>query len=156
MAEESAIETFEIKGLDQILKALKMAPPVCRVGILGEKDSRSGNQHSNATVGAAHEFGTTKISQRSFLRIPITENLNKQLESSGALDKDTLSNVIKMGDVKPWLKKIGIEAEKVVQDAFDTGGSGKWPAHARGYTNNTGMLLVDSTQLRNSITSEVK
>lgn len=157
MADE-AIETFNVRGLDQILKALKMKPPVCRVGILGSKNMRTGKSNSNATIGAAHEFefGTTTIPQRSFLRMPITEMLDKKVESSGALNPDVLTAVIKEGNVRPWLVKIGVIAETIVQEAFDTGGFGKWPAwKTPGYTNNTGMLLVDTTQLRNSITSEV-
>lgn len=152
-----AIETFNVRGLDQLVKALSTKPPVCRVGILGAKNSRTGHSNSNATIGAAHEFGTHTIPQRSFLRTPIQENLDKKLESRGLLDKEALAQVIKVGDMKPWLKLVGIVAEEVVQEAFDTGGDGKWPAWKNSnYTNNTGMLLVDSTQLRNSITSEVE
>jgi hypothetical protein len=156
MGEEDTV-TLNVKGLDQILKALKSNPPVARVGILGSTNSRSSKGSSNATIGAAHEFGTTTIPQRSFLRVPLTENLSKQIESSGALDKNVLADVIKSGTVVPWLKKITVLAEKIVLGAFDSQGYGKWPSWKNpSYSNNTGMVLVDTQQLRNSITSEVK
>lgn len=175
MSDETTVNT---KGLDQLLKALKGRPPVARIGILGDSPRASApseishlelmrkrtkpkgaeiNPTTNATVGAAHEFGTSRLPQRSFLRVPISENLEKQMENSGALDNDALADVIKAGSVIPWLKKITAIAEGIVAEAFDTGGFGKWPAwKTKGYTNNTGDILVDTQQLRNSISSEVK
>lgn len=153
MAEDDTIDT---KGLDQILKALKAKPPVARVGILGGANSRKDGQ-SNATIGAAHEYGTTKIPQRSFLRIPISENLEKRMQSSNLLNQEVLKAVIKEGSVLPWITKVAIIAENIVLDAFSSSGFGKWaPWKNPSYTNNTGMLLVDTQQLRNSITYEVK
>lgn len=156
MSEDDAY-TLNIRGLNQILKALKVRPPVARVGILGDKNSRTGKSNSNATVGAAHEFGTSKMPRRSFLREPLTDHLNSEIESSGALDKDVLAQVIKEGTTLPWIKKIALLAEKVVLEGFSTGGYGKWaPWKTPGYVSNTGQILVDTQQLRNSITSEVK
>ena len=153
---DDAAYTMEVRGLDQLLKALKARPPVARVGILGS-NPREGGGPTNADIGAAHEFGTTTIPQRSFLRMPISEGLQGEMESSGALDKDVLANVIKSGSVVPWLKKVSKLALNLVFDAFDTEGNGKWPAwKIPGYTNNTGQLLLDTQQLRNSITDEVK
>lgn len=153
--------TLNVKGLDQLVKALKARPPTCRVGILGAKSSRVPKEGekkipSNAEVGAAHEFGTSTIPQRSFLRVPITENLQKEMESAQLLDKDVFNEVVKSGSVAPWLRKVAISAEACVSDAFDTGGGGKWPPWKQGYSNTSGQLLVDTTQLRGSITSEVK
>ncbi len=148
--------TINVKGLDGLLKALKAKPPLARVGVLNDKDTRK-DSSSNAEIGAAHEYGTTRLPVRSFLRIPITEHLQAEMEVSGLLDDDILKEVIKSGSVIPWLKKVAIMAENVVFDAFDSGGDGKWPAWSDpNYTNNTGMILVDTQQLRNSITHEVK
>ncbi len=150
-------DTIEVKGLEQLLKALKAKPPICNVGILGDRNTRSEKGSSNAEVGAAHEFGTSTIPKRSFLRTPIAEGLQKEMESAGLLDKEAMNQVIKDGSITPWMKKVAISAEACVADAFATGGNGKWPPWKnKGYTNNTGMLLVDTTQLRNSITSVVK
>lgn len=150
---------INVKGLDQLVKALKARPPITRVGILGGDNAREGGGPTNSEVGAAHEFGAPArgIPQRSFLRVPISENLEKYMKESGAFKKEVFKNVIKDGSVKPWMETVAANAETVVKDAFDTGGFGKWPAWKDpGYVNNSNMLLVDTGQLRKSITSEVK
>lgn len=155
---------LNVMGLDKLLKALKQSkPPVARVGLLGSKGSAihgaKAGAPTNAEIGAAHEFGSIArgLPMRSFLRVPIADNLQKRMESSGALDKDVLAQVIKLGDLKPWLEKVAVLAEGISLEAFDTGGFGKWPPwRTKGYTNNTGQILVDTTQLRSAITSEVK
>lgn len=151
-------ETIQIRGLDQLLKALSAKPPKARVGILGGSGVRKeGKGSSNAEIGAAHEYGTSKLPQRSFLRIPIQENLEKEMEKSNLFSPDVFKEVIKEGSVLPWMEKVAICAEACVEDAFATGGGGKWPSwKTPGYENNTGQILVDTTQLRDSITSEVK
>jgi phage gpG-like protein len=169
--------TLNTKNLDGLLKALKTNMSKARVGILGQKTVRGqvevkGGKSVNATsgvtpkgkidvttnaaVGALHEFGTDKMPQRSFLRVPLSDHLQKELEGSGAFSPDELKKVVKEASMLPWLTRISIIAEKIVQGAFDSGGYGKWPAWEKGYTNNSGQILVDTQQLRNSITSEVK
>lgn len=147
--------TLETKGLDQLIKTLKVKPPVARVGILGGKTGRAGSVPNNATIGAYHEFGTSELPQRSFLRVPISEHLENKMESSGALNKDTLDQVVKQGSVTPWLKKIAVLAEGIVAEAFETGGFGKWKPSDMTHKKNH-QTLVETQQLRNSITSEVK
>jgi hypothetical protein len=160
--DEDSDTTLNVEGLDKLLKALKSDMPTARVGILGEKNTRSskgGSAPTNAEIGAAHEFGAPArgLPQRSFLRVPLSENLQKKMESSGALDQDVMKAVLKQGTVIPWLKKIAVLAEGIVSEAFDTGGFGKWPKwKSPNYSNNANQLLVDTAQLRNSITSEVK
>lgn len=147
--------SMNLKGLDDLIKALKVKPPIIRVGILGSKDQRQGKGTSNATIGAAHEFGTTILPQRSFLRIPLADNLQKQMESSGALDKDVLAQVVKEKTVLPWMQKIAVLAESIVIGAFDSNGYGKWkPSNMD--SKKVKQTLVETGQLRNSITSEVK
>lgn len=159
MADDTVV--LETKGLDQLIKALKNGMPRACVGILGSKTIRGktqGNQ-TNAAIGAIHEYGSPakNIPIRSFLRVPISEHLNKKMESSGALDETVLKEVVKSGTVVPWLKKIAILAESVVHEAFETGGFGKWPGWKNpNYKNNHGRILEDTGQLRDSITSEVK
>lgn len=143
-----------VKPLEKLLKALKAKPVFGRIGILG-KDQRQGEEVTNAEVGAFHEFGTSQLPVRSFLRIPITERLNKELVKAGGVDEDTMKEVVRTGTVVPWIKKILIVAEGIVIDAFDTGGFGKWPpSNMANKTNH--QTLVETAQLRNSITTEVK
>lgn len=154
--------TLSTTGLDKLLKVLKAPAGICRVGILGEKttrfdDDKSKSGLSNATIGAMHEFGTEHLPQRSFLRVPIADKLSKALDESGLLNEGSFKIVLKEGTSKTWLKQIAIVAEGIVAEAFDSNGFGKWPAwKTPGYENNTGDILVDTQQLRNSITSEVR
>lgn len=151
-------------GLDKIMKALGGDTPRARVGILGDKTVRGANEQgetktqtgpTNAMIGAAHEYGTSKIPQRSFLRLPISMELSGRLEDAGLTSKDTLKEVIKTGSVIPWLKKVAVAAENIVLDAFDNGGFGLWlPSDMTRKKNH--QTLVETQQLRNSITSEVE
>lgn len=144
--------------LDQLIKALKDNLPRARVGILGGKTVRSNsNAATNASIGAVHEFGSDKVPQRSFLRVPIADNLQKKMEAAGAFNKEELDEVVKVGSVLPWVKKIAVLAEGIVAEAFASKGFGKWPAwKSASYKNKGNTLLVDTGQLRDSITSEVK
>lgn len=153
--------TINLEGLDKLIKALKVKAPVIRVGILSgssQRSSTAANTPTNAEIGAAHEFGAPArgLPERSFLRMPLSRFLVKRMEAAGALDRETLKAIIKQGSLTPWLKKVAVLAEAVVQDAFDSGGFGEWPQWKKGYTSKTGTLLVDTGQLRDSITSEVK
>lgn len=157
-------ETFELKigGLEHLIKALKARPPTVRIGILGStaRAPKKGQNHapSNATIGAVHEFGSPArgIPQRSFLRVPLSDHLQDELEKSGLLDKETLKKVVETGSMTPWIKQVAVCAEAVVDDAFESSGFGKWPPWKDpNYKNEGGMLLVDSGQLRDAVTSEV-
>ena len=148
---------LNLKGLDKILKSLKVKNiPKIKVGILGSNANRGGNGPNNATIGAYHEFGTSTIPMRSFLRVPIAENMQKKMQGSGAFNKQSMDETIRSGTLLPMMKKIAVLAEGIVLEAFDTGGYGKWaPWVDPSYKNNTGQLLVDTQQLRNSVTAEV-
>lgn len=155
-------DTLEIRGLEKLLKALKTSrPPIARVGILGAEGSTqhaTGAPATNAEIGAVHEFGspTRGIPMRSWLRMPLNHYLNKQLEQAGAFTKDEAKEVVKTGSLLPWVTKMGIVAVSIVQDAFGSNGFGSWAPWKNGYSNNTGSILVDTQQLRNSVTYDVK
>lgn len=152
--------TLETPGLDRLVRALKQDSPKIRVGVLGAKAGRgdpSADKASglnNAEVGAFHEFGNGDM-QRSFLRVPISDHLQKEMESSGALDEDVLQEVIKTGDLIGWAKKVAALCEGIVAKAFDSQGYGKWKPSQMKY-KEVKQTLVETQQLRNSITSEVK
>jgi phage gpG-like protein len=88
--------------------------------------------------------------------MPLNEKLGPEIDKSDLKQEDYLKEVIKTKSVKTWMQKVGVLAEKVIAEAFATGGFGKWKPHSPGYENNTGDILVDTTQLRDSISSEVK
>lgn len=148
-------DIINTKMLDKIVRALRNGKIAgIKIGIFGNNQGRDDGEN-NATIGMFHEFGTSILPQRSFLRVPITEHLGKNLEKSGAFDEETLKEVVADGDMKPWLDIIAVEAEGVVQDAFDTGGYGKWPKSDMTNKENS-QTLVETTQLRNSVTAVVK
>lgn len=177
--------TLNVKGIEQLLKAMQKSKAVARVGILGSKNirqdengkevgsaggksvnvnakkplkgSKGSNQSlSNAEIGAVHEFGTTSQPQRSFLRVPISEHFKDKVADSKIAERERLAEVIATGELTPWVKELAVIGEAIVAEAFATGGFGKWPAwKTPGYRNNTGQLLKNTQQLSQSITSEV-
>lgn len=150
---------FNKSGLEGLLKALKAQGGVAKVGILGQSNARSGKgSNSNATIGAAHEFGTSKLPQRSFLRMPISDHLPKELEKAGAFTEDALKQVMKSGSFLPYVEKIAITAVSVVMVAFDSNGYGTWAALKPATLEHKKIkqTLVETQQLRNSISYEIK
>lgn len=154
--------TIETSGLDRLVRALKKKTPTIRVGVLGAKAGREENEVgkkaeqslNNAEIGAFAEFGNGDMA-RSFLRVPISEKLQDRMDKAGATDEKAMDEVIKTGDLLSWCKKVAVLAEGIVADAFDSGGFGKWkPSNMKNKKNH--QTLVETQQLRNSITSEVK
>lgn len=142
------------KALDNFIKAMKTSGgPRVSVGIMGGGSRSDGT--TNATVGAAHEFGTSTLPKRSFLREPLIEGLDAKLFSSGKFDEAELKKVIREHGIKAWLNRIAICSEQVVMEAFDTAFGGKWKKSdmSRKKVHQT---LVESQQLRNSITTEIR
>lgn len=165
---------YDIQGLERLNKALKQ-PWVTRVGILGSSEharkqekerkvsvtTKSGKHKAgedkspitNAAIGALHEYGSLSrnIPRRSWLADPIDEKMPENklyLEKAYLMSlKQVISGSVSGMDV--FFKKLGITAEKVIQEAFDTRGFGKWlPLKWR-----KGSPLIDTGQLRKAVTS---
>jgi hypothetical protein len=152
-------DTINLDGFEKLVKALKPAnAPVAKIGILGANANRKQGKSTNAQIGAAHEFGSplTGLPVRSTLRMPLTDVLPKDLEATDLFTEDVFKEVVKAGSLTPWLKTVAGIALGTVKKAFATGGFGKWAPWAHGYSNRTGQILVDTTQLRDSYTFEVK
>jgi len=148
-------DQIDTKSLDALYKALKENKYVIRVGVLGGKNARSGPGQSNATIGAAHEFGTKDLPIRSFLRMPIAEQFPKKLERAGILNEKDINQIIKNSSMKDFANKIGVLAVRTVLMAFDSGGFGKWKESKMEY-KKVKQTLVETHQLRDSITYDVK
>ncbi len=102
-------------------------------------------------VGSKHEFGTSEVPQRSFLRMPLfvkKKNLEKTMANQFKL-------VVEEGkDALDALSIVGIKATNIISDAFDTGGFGQWKdisPTTKEEKGSTG-ILKDTLALRNSIT----
>lgn len=150
------------KILDNLLSAMKEKKIVAKVGVLGTKDARNAafdekdtGAISNATIGAAHEFGTSKLPQRSFLRMPLQTMLSKELLKNGFFTDENLREAAKEKNFKSYIEKIAITGVAVVLQAFDTGGFGEWPP-SNMERKKVKQTLVETQQLRDSITYEVK
>lgn len=163
--------TLNMEGLENIMRESSKSLSV-RVGILGAKTNRettvrpsygqrakavakSANEMSNADIGLVHEKGskTKNIPRRSFLQMPL------ELKFKDAFKEQTqfFFNALAKGTIKQFLKKVGILGENVVQGAFATDGFGRWAKLKQSTINRKGSsaILIDSAQLRASITSDV-
>lgn len=141
------------KGLDDLLKAFGGKIPVARIGILHDEKRRNSDQ-DNADIGVKHEFGLDGMPMRSFLRVPLTDHIEEYLTKNNAFDKNVFKAVIRDKSIKQWVQIMAIQGEKVVADAFASGGFGKWkPSNME--RKKVQLTLVETQQLRNSISSEV-
>jgi hypothetical protein len=148
-------DTVEVRGpgFEAVLQLFK-DPPIVKVGILGDGVIRSTGGPSNTQIGMKHEFGTTELPQRSFLRMPLIEKLDFALSRAGFFSENTAEEVIKTKSVGKFFQKIGFTAVAVVLDAFNTGGFGQWkPSNMK--RKKVRQTLVETQQLRNSISSAV-
>ena len=141
---------------DQVKKALQ-GNFVTRVGILGEKASEIHNEtdKTNAEIGAIHELGLlAHVPERSFLRMPLETKLEGWIENN----LDLYEQCLKKGNMKKWFEALGFAAEKIIEDAFLSGGFGSWPRLSPVTVAMKGgrwWPLIDTGQLRASITSAV-
>lgn len=144
---------FKDKALKQMVANLKGKLPEARVGVMGMDDIRKG-LGSNAEIGAHHEFGTENLPRRSFLFVPLSDKLPGAL-AKAKLHREELAGFAGPEGLTLILKKIAIFCEGIVAQAFETGGFGMWPPSDMRY-KKVHQTLVETQQLRNSITSEVK
>ena len=129
-----------------------------KVGILGSsnKERRGGKEQlGNPEIGLKHEFGHDGMPVRSFLRMPLSSGrVQKNLERSFKPGDEMLNKISQETSLKPLMKVIGAIAEDIVIEAFETGGFGGWKESNMKYKKNH-QTLVETTQLRRSISSEV-
>jgi phage gpG-like protein len=139
------------------------------VGIMGSKASKTHKDKkkkktklTNGELGAIHEFGSISrgIPARSFLRYPIQFHFPMWLREN----KKSFIKYLIQGRYLQWLEIMGGAAENIVQNAFDTSGFGMWkplkPATIKArkkskIAGESALPLIDTSELRRSITSEV-
>lgn len=127
------------------------------VGLLGENGGKTEKGGVTlAFIGAVHEHGSLDGHNppRSFIRMPIETG---QAEIEAAVEP-LMARHLAEGDVKAIFEDIGIAAEGRIQDAFDTGGFGQWPALKEETIKRKGSdsILIDRGDLRRGITSAAK
>ncbi len=175
MTAKTTLDDSQLTALGAALRLFSKAR--VRVGVLaGEKTTRhdiekeNQDKINNPTLGAAHEFGvkSRNLPARSFLRMPLMLFLPRQVDNIG---RDVWRLLVVQKGPLLALKQLGVLAENVVQQAFETGGFGQWPKWSPRYARwrsryerarsrligplRPGSLLILSAQLRRSITSRV-
>jgi phage gpG-like protein len=153
-----------LKIIDNYVKELKnLSNSEVVVGI-PEKDNKvhqgDDNSVTVAEIGAIHEYGVPEsgIPVRSFLRVPLIKNTKKIFNQ--------IENDLKVSKIKPKkaLGRLGANGRSVVLEAFNTQGGGTWKklkpatikARKKGRGTGTDKPLIDTEQLRKSITWEVR
>lgn len=148
--------TLDLSGLEKLEKSLPKGM-VTKIGVLSEDNSRQNSgTMGNAEIGLIHELGsfTKNIPARSWLIMPLTEK-KKVLEDF--LGSQRVARLMEDGDFEQILTLLGLKAEEVINDAFTTGGFGKWAANSAATVKKKGSSrpLVDQGQLRRAVSSEV-
>ena len=147
--------TSDLKKLNQLVATFADANNLAvKVGILAERNSRSGVGGSNASIGLVMEFGSyvRHIPERSFIRMPLQKKQSELVHEVQRLIGEHLFT-----GIRPFLMRVGIAAEGVIEDAFASGGFGTWTPIAKATEKRKGSdaILIDTGQLRRSISSKV-
>ena len=168
---------MDITKMQKLVEQLKVKATI-QVGVFADKSARKSGELTNAALAQIHEYGSPEhgLPARSMLHVPIHDHASEIMKpfigkAEAFLAKGTLINLYKL---------IGVAAERVVNDAFATGGYGKWPSltagtiwrklrkgkklsasHVRKYwdivAGNIGQgILIDTGQLRRSFASRVR
>jgi hypothetical protein len=148
-----AESTLNTKTLDQLIKAFKNKLPTAYVGVLADKNAREGDG-SNAAIGWKHEFGEDGLPIRSFLRVPLTNQLQRSLDRKGFFEPNMLQQIAQAGTIESLIQKLGIAGVDTVLEAFKTGGFGMWQPSNMAY-KKVHQTLVETGQLRRSIEFEI-
>lgn len=147
---------LNMKGLEQLIKALKKKPPVTRVGVLGSTSARNGDGGlTNATIGMFAEYGTSTSPIRSWLRMPLNEYFPKKVYENRDVFIATFKECMKSASLIPLAQQMGVLAEATILEGFDSGGFGQWPQSNMANKTNE-QTLVETGQLRNAVTFDVK
>ena len=130
---------------------------VAYVGILGGDATalHENSDYTNAQIGAVQEFGSisNNIPARSFIRMPLEKELPAWFNKNSKMYFNACLN----GKKREFYNKLALDAEGMIQKAFETRGYGEWEANKPSTIARKGsdMPLVDTGALRASISSEV-
>lgn len=116
-----------IEELNKLLRLMKNDYRM-RVGIIGNKAAAQHDNKSdltNAQIGAFHEFGTSKMPQRSFLLMPLQEKLSDEIPK---MKKYIFKQFFDKKAPKQFYMTLGSKALDIIEAAFNTNGFGEWKA----------------------------
>lgn len=149
----------DLTELNKLMRSLKKDVRV-RVGILGSKAKAQHGDSSltNAEIGTFHEFGTSKMPQRSFLMMPLQEKLSDQVVE---MKKEAFKDFFQKNKPEVFFNYLGALAVHIVHNAFDSNGFGQWKEltaatkRAKARKNLSPNTLIAKGQLKNSISMKV-
>ncbi|MCZ6161935.1 hypothetical protein [Campylobacter ureolyticus] len=123
------------------------------IGITQKSDKRSDGMN-NATLAMIHEFGSPKhnIAERSFLRVPLSQNQEQIL----SLAKEEICKALSSGTsvIRP-LEEIGVFSSNLCKMAITDGLTPALkPATIK--RKKSSKPLIDTSNLLNSITWEIR
>ncbi len=122
---------------------------------IGRPSKSLGADKTNAEIGAEHEFGVVSrhLPARSFLWMPLSLHLNDAIQAKASV----FNRLMSLAEIPKMYATLGILGENVVQAAFQTGGFGQWQKLSQETIDRKGSekILIDTAQLRKSITSRV-
>ena len=151
-----------VKRLITLIGYLNGDIPKVKVGIIGSKAAvKRKDELTNAQIGFIQEFGKLtgkpRIEPRSFIDMPLKLHLNDKIKEKKSLAKKEFEMALKEGKADEFVRKVGIVAEEVIQEAFETSGWGQWKPNAESTKRRKGSdkPLIDTGELRRSISSEV-
>lgn len=149
---EVEIDSKKLRAIIRALSKNKYA----RVGVLGNPPRENPEEPTNVELAIKHEFGvlSERIPARSFLRMP-TEVASADI--AAVANSPTSINALLNGKPEVALARMGIKAEAVIQEAFDTRGFGGWAPNSRLtiMLKGSSSPLIDTGQLRRAVTSDV-
>ena len=149
----SASLKINLTNLENLKKQLKLKPEV-KIGIFSEHDARPDGK-SNVSIGIDHEFGNPqeKLPMRSFLKMPLITKSDELAKAAKTGFKQALNE----GNIEPAFVAIGKEGEKIIGEAFSSGGFGNWQELSQVTIDKKGnsTILVDEGYLKDSISSRV-
>ena len=149
-------------GLQSFKRKLKAVGKThVEVGIFSDHAARvPKDEHdeglSNVEIGYKHEMGVIRegIPSRSFLEMPLRTELPSIIKAEAAA---LVASFAEDGP-KAMLERVGFMGEAAIQEAFDTSGFGTWAPNHPETVQRKGFNkpLIDTSQLRESISSRVK
>lgn len=123
--------------------------------LVGHKKGEEAATLTNAELGLVHEKGSKsdRIPRRSFIELPLQLKLPGIIAKLGQKIIDGLTKE----KVRPAYVALGEMGENIIQGAFSTQGYGRWPSNAAATiaAKKSSKPLIDTAQLRRSITSQV-
>lgn len=147
--------SFNLDGLNKLIKHSEEMNKLCtKVGILGDNNPTYEGGITTAEIASHHEFGTIKIPKRSWLMMPLEKYLQDNIKEF----HNKIFIALRHGNIKEIFMLVGMAAEAIIQDAFNSGGFGEWKPLAPITIKRKGSsaILIDTAQLRKSVTSKVE